>query len=181
MARRGKRVEFGFKTGTLRLRLLISAALLFAGGLLWAMAGWSTASFDGALGAVVSIYFGIKTGFNLREIVLPRPIVAIGPDFIHDRRLGSEPIPWSAIRQIKQVPSGKVGGGTIFLEVSDPGRYIGPSKGLLWLIYLIRGLSSATSRPTGFLPMTPPMVLDMGASSLITHLKAHAPSRVIIS
>jgi energy-converting hydrogenase Eha subunit A len=181
VAKRGKPVELSFKTDVLRLRLLISGGLLLAGALLWAMSGWSIASFDGVLGAVVSLYFGGKTIFNLSEIAFPRPVVAIGPDFIHDRRLGNQPIPWSAVQQIKQVASGKVGGGTVFLEVTDPGRYIGPSKGLLWLIYLVRGLSGSMSRSTGFLPMTPPVVLDLGSGSLIGHLKAHAPRRITIS
>jgi hypothetical protein len=181
MVARGRAVELGYRNSILRMRLLISSSLTFAGLFLWALAGWGTSSFDGILGAIVTIYFGAKTLFNLNEVLFPRPVVVITPNGIHDRRLGAEPIPWSAIQQIKQVPGGKVGGGTLFLEVADPGRYIGPSKGLLWLIYLVRGLSTATTRRTGFLPMTPPVALDLGAKSLMDHLQAHAPRRIPVS
>lgn len=172
--------EFGYKPSVLRMRLLISAGLTAAGVALWYLAGWGVSGFDAVLGAIVTVYFGLRSVGNLREIVFPRPVIRISDDGLQDRRLGSRTIPWGAISEIREV-TGQVGGGTLFLEVREPGRYIGPSKGLLWLFYAVRGLSGKGRSSTGFLPLSPPVVLELGETSLIEAIDAHAPDEIPVS
>ncbi len=173
-------IEFSYRQNVLRLRLLIAAGFTAAGLLLWGAAGWGFSGFDAVLGAVVSLYFGVKGASNLRDIVFPRPVLCIGARGIEDRRLGGDMIPWSAISQIKQV-SGKVGGGTLFVEVLDPARYVGPSMGILWLIYQIKALTGSDPRRTGILPLSPPNVLDLGGKRLLDVIQEAAPRQIPVS
>lgn len=172
--------EFGYKPSVLNMRLLISAGLMVAGLVLWYLAGWGFSGFDAVLGAVVTVYFGLRSIGNLREIVFPSPVIRIGEEGLQDRRLGARPIPWEAISEIREV-TGQVGGGTVFLEVREPGRYIGPSKGFLWLFYTVRGLSGKGRSSTGFLPLSPPVALDLGDTSLTEAIGAHAPNDIPVS
>jgi len=169
--------EFHFKTSVLQLRLLISAGFT-AGGLgLWSLAGWGFSGFDAVLGAVVTVYFGIKALFNLGEIVFPRPVIRIGPQGIQDRRLGRNVIPWDAIQQIKEV-TGQVGSGTLFLEVEEPVRYVGPSKGILWAVYAFQHLFRASENRNGFVPLSPPVALDLGGTTLLEAVEDAAPEPI---
>lgn len=179
-ARGGSVTEFGYKQSVLQLRLLISGGLTAAGLALWSLAGWGFSGFDAVLGGLVSIYFGARALGNLREISFPRPVMRIGADGIQDRRLGSATVPWTAVTGIKHVTGG-VGDGTLFLEVRDPGRYIGPSKGLLWVFYTVRKLMRSGEPLTGFLPLTPPVALDTSQNSLLDAIQSHAPQEVPVS
>jgi hypothetical protein len=167
--------EFGYKASVLQMRLLISGGLTAAGLLLWSLAGWGFAGFDAVLGALVTVFFGLRAIGNLREILLPRPVIRVSDAGIQDRRLSAATIPWTAITEIKRVTN-QIGGGTLFLEVREPNRYIGPAKGVLWLFYALRGLSGGTQ--TGFLPLTPPTALDLGDGSLLDAVDAHAPHEI---
>ena len=175
-AGRGDVTEFGYKRSVLTMRMLISAGLTAAGLALWSLAGWGFSGFDAVLGGLVTIYFGARLLGNLREIALPRPVISIGDDGIRDRRLGSRTVPWTAIAEIRQVTGG-MGNGTLFLQVSEPNRYIGPSKGILWLFYALR------SRPgqTGFVPMTPPNVLDLGEMDLLDAVDEYCPHEIPVA
>ncbi len=175
-AERGGVRDFGYKRSVLNMRLLISAGLTAPGLALWSLAGWGFSGFDAVLGALVTIWFGARALGNLREISWPRPVVSVGDDGIRDRRLGSATIPWTAITEIRQVTGG-VGDGTLFLEVSEPNRYIGPSKGMLWLFYVLR----SRSRQTGFLPLTPPKVLDLGEMDLLDAVDEHCPHEIPVT
>jgi hypothetical protein len=173
-------IEVGYRRNVLLMRLLIAAGFTAAGLLLWGAAGWGFASFDAVLGAVVAVYFGIRGAFALSEILFPRPALRVGPRGIEDRRLGGDPIPWSAIREIRKV-SGKVGSGMLFVEVPDPGRYVGPSTGILWLIYRVKTLAGADSRRTGILPLSPPSVLDLGDRQLLDLIQDAAPREIPVA
>jgi len=173
-------IEVGYRRNVLLMRLLIAAGFTVAGLLLWGAAGWGLSSFDGVLGAVVAIYFGLRGAFALGEILFPRPVLRIGSRGIEDRRLGGEPIPWSAISEIKQV-SGKVGSGMLFVEVPDPGRYVGPSMGILWLIYQVKALAGTDPRRTGILPLSPPSVLDLGDRRLLDLIQNAAPRDIPVT
>lgn len=173
-------IEVGYRRNVLLMRLLIAAGFTAAGLLLWGAAGWGFASFDAVLGAVVAIYFGVRGAFTLSEVLFPRPVLRIGSRSIEDRRLGGEPIPWSAINEIKQV-SGKVGSGMLMVEVLDPGRYVGPSMGIVWLIYQVKGLAAADPRRAGVLPLTPPSVLDLGERQLLDLIQDAAPREIPVT
>jgi len=170
--------KFGYKPRVLQMRLLISAGLTAAALSLWFLAGWGLSGFDGILGALASVYFGTRVLGNLREIAFARPVVRISEHGIQDRRLGAATIPWTAIVEIKQVTGG-VGSGALFLEVREPNLYIGPSKGLLWIVYALR--RNADKTQTGFLPLTPPEVLDLGETSLLDAVDAYAPHEIPVS
>lgn len=173
-------IEVGYRRNVLLMRLMIAGGFTAAGLLLWGAAGWGFASFDAALGAVVAVYFGMRGVFALSEILFPRPVLRIGSRGIADRRLGGEPIPWSAISEIKQV-SGKVGGGMLFVEVVDPGRYVGPSMGIVWLIYQAKALLGADPRRTGILPLSPPSVLDLEDRPLLDLVQDAAPREIPVT
>lgn len=172
--------EIGYKPSVLHMRLLISAGLMALGLMLWWLAGWGFASFDAALGALVTLYFGARAIGNLVEILFPRPVLRIGGDGVQDRRLGARTIPWTAISEIKEV-SANLGGGTVFLEVRDPARYVGPSKGILWLVYAGRRLLQSDRKQTGFLPLTPPIALELGDANILEQLQAHAPDDIPVT
>lgn len=172
--------EIGYKPSVLRMRLLISAGLTALGLALWWLAGWGFANFDAILGALVTLYFGARVVGNLVEILFPRPVIRISEDGVQDRRLGSRTIPWAAIREMKEV-SAKLGSGTVFLEVRDPARFVGPSKGILWLVYAVRRLLQSDREQTGFLPLSPPIALELGETSLREQLQAHAPHDIPVT
>lgn len=172
----GEVTEFGYKTNVLLMRLLISGGLTGAALLLWSLAGWGFSGFDAVLGALATAYFGSRVLTNLYELAFPRPVVRVDDTGIQDRRLGPETIPWTAIIEIKQV-TGTVGAGTLFLEVREPRRYIGPAKGLLWLVYALR----ARSGQAGFLPLTPPNVLDLGDMDLLDAVDEHCPREIPVT
>lgn len=168
--------EFGYRRNVLLMRLLVSAGLTAAAMLLWSLAGWSFSGFDAILGALATAYFGSRVVGNIYELVVPRPVIRVSDAGLQDRRLGSALIPWSAITEIKEV-TGAVGAGTLFLEVREPKRYIGPTKGLLWLVYALR----ARSGQSGFLPLTPPNVLDLGDMDLLDAVDEHCPREIPVT
>ena len=104
-------------------------------------------------------------------------MIRIGPQGIQDRRLGRNAIPWSAIRQIKEV-TGQVGSGTLFLEVEEPIRYVGPSKGILWAVYAFQHLFRQTGDRNGFVPLSPPVALDLGGTTLLEAVEDAAPEPI---
>jgi hypothetical protein len=167
--------EFGYKPGVLLMRLGISAGFTAAGLALWALAGWGVSGFDAILGMVVAVFFGLRALLNLGEIVFPRPVIRVDESGVHDRRLGPETIPWPAITGIKQV-SGKMGGGTLFLEVREPARYVSIANPALWIVYKLRSREA-----DGMLPLTPPLVLRPEAPSLIEAILEHAPHDIPVS
>ena len=168
---------FHYKTAVLRMRLLISTGFMAAGLGLWALAGWGFSGFDAVLGLVVAVYFGIKALFNLGEIVFPRPVIRIAPQGIQDRRLSRNAIPWSAVRQIKEV-TGQIGSGTLFLEVDEPIRHVGPSKGLLWAVYAFQHLFQRNGNHRGFVPLSPPVALELGNTTLLEAVQDAAPEPI---
>jgi len=172
----GEFSEFSYKTNVLLVRLLIACGLSAAGLLLWSLAGWGFAGFDAILGALVTAFFGARILGNLYELVFPRPVIRVSDEGIQDRRLGPATIPWTAITEIKQV-TGTVGAGALFLEVREPKRYIGPTKGLLWLVYALR----ARTGQTGFLPLTPPNVLDLGDMDLLDAVDEFSPREISVT
>jgi hypothetical protein len=174
----GEVTEFGYKTNVLLMRLLISGGLTGAALLLWSLAGWGLSGFDAILGALATAYFGSRVLSNIYELGFPRPVVHVSDDGIQDRRLGATTIPWTAITEIKEVTGG-MGAGTLFVEVREPKRYIGPSKGFLWLFHALRGRSAEA--PTGILPLTPPNVLDLGDMDLLDAVDDHAPHEIPVS
>ncbi|RIA56239.1 hypothetical protein [Dichotomicrobium thermohalophilum] len=170
--------EFGYKTNALLMRLLISGGLTAAALLLWSLAGWGFSGFDAILGALATAYFGTRVLGNLYELAFPRPVIRVSDEGIQDRRLGPTVIPWTAITEFKQV-TGAMGAGTLFLEVREPKRYIGPSKGFLWLFYALRGRSGQAE--AGILPLTPPNVLDLGDMDLLDAVDEHAPHEIPVT
>ncbi len=172
----GEVTEFGYRTNTLWMRLVVSGGLTAAALLLWSLAGWGLSGFDAILGALATAYFGTRVMGNLYELIFPRPVIRFSDEGIQDRRLGPATIPWTAITEIKRV-TGSIGDGTLFLEVREPKRYIGPSKGLLWLVYALR----ARSGQSGFLPLTPPNVLDLGDMDLLDAVDEHCPREIPVT
>ena len=172
----GEATEFGYRRNVLLMRLLVSAGLTAAAMLLWSLAGWSFSGFDAILGALATAYFGSRVVVNIYELAVPRPVIRVSDAGLQDRRLGSVLIPWTAITEIKEV-TGTVGAGTLFLEVREPRRYIGPAKGLLWLVHTLR----ARSDQSGFLPLTPPNVLELGDMELLDAVDEHCPREIPVT
>ena len=74
------------------------------------------------LGIVMAVVFGAMLALTLRRLADPRPVIRIGPEGFHDRRLGA-PIPWAAIRTLRPHRAGS----RIVLQigVDDPKAYLG--------------------------------------------------------
>lgn len=74
------------------------------------------------LGLFMIIIFGGMLVLTLRRLAIPSPVIRIGPDGFHDRRLGA-PIPWAEIKGLNR----RRAGSRIFLQiaVAKPETYLG--------------------------------------------------------
>ena len=89
----------------------------------WILAGLALALFVSPIGGLVMmVVFGALLILTLRRLADTRPVIVIGPDGFHDRRLG-QPIPWAAVRDLRRHQAGS----RIFLQigVDDPKAYLG--------------------------------------------------------
>jgi hypothetical protein len=70
---------------------------------------------------MVAVFAGMLV-LTLRRFAIPAPVITIGPEGYHDRRLGTV-IPWTAVRQIRR----QVSGNRIFLQIAvdEPEKYLG--------------------------------------------------------
>lgn len=89
----------------------------------WILVGLGLAVFISPLGGLaMMVVFGALLILTLRRLADPRPVIVIGPEGFHDRRLG-RPIPWAGIRDLRRHKAGS----RIFLQigVDDPKAYLG--------------------------------------------------------
>jgi hypothetical protein len=100
-----------FFGGFLATGLLIVVIGLVTG--LWAL--WLA-------GLMLVIPFGAMLIFARRRLSIPGPVIAIGPEGFHDRRLG-QPIPWAVIRSLTRQKAGHR--LLLNIGVDDPAPYLG--------------------------------------------------------
>jgi len=79
------------------------------------------------LGVTLTIIMGGMFWFSHHRLNDPRPVLQIGPQGYHDRRLGA-PIPWSAIREFRRQRAGSR--IVLLIGVDHPATYLG-NAGLL--------------------------------------------------
>ena len=76
------------------------------------------------IGPVLIVVMGVMFLFTHRRLSDPRPVLQIGPDGYHDRRIGP-PIPWAEVRRlVPHQPGNRV---FLMLDVDDPARFMATS------------------------------------------------------
>jgi hypothetical protein len=113
-ARYARRTRLGWLI-YLGLWALVGVVLLVVGALVPLRGLWT-------VGLPIVLVFTWLLVLAARRFADPRPVIAVGQDGFHDRRLG-QAIPWEEIRALKR----QANGNRVFLqiEVAEPARYLG--------------------------------------------------------
>lgn len=94
--KRRKSRTYSYRRGRV---VFLVAASLFMTAISLMIAVFDDVAIFNMFGLIGAVFFGASTVATARALFETDPVVKLGPDGVHDRRMTDEPIPWTSFRQ----------------------------------------------------------------------------------